>query len=63
VRQMPAGWFAASLQVWFSAAAQALVVTTVAFCVIRALPVIWDGQRYLSDVKEPAAPAAAQVTR
>jgi CDP-diacylglycerol--glycerol-3-phosphate 3-phosphatidyltransferase len=63
VRQLPASWFAASSLVWFSGAAQALVCATVAVCIIRALPVLWDGRRYLNDVEKPAASAVAQVTR
>ena len=63
VRQTPAGWFAASLQIWFSVTARALVVATVTFCVIRALPVIWDGRKYFNDVEKPVSPAVAQVIR
>jgi CDP-diacylglycerol--glycerol-3-phosphate 3-phosphatidyltransferase len=65
LRQMPAGWFAfaAAAQVWLSAAGQALVVATVGFCVVRAIPVVLDGRRYLRDVEKPAPTVAAQVTR
>ncbi|MGH9863826.1 MAG: CDP-alcohol phosphatidyltransferase family protein [Candidatus Acidiferrales bacterium] len=31
---------------WVRAAAEALVLATVAFCLIRALPVLWEGRRY-----------------
>jgi phosphatidylglycerophosphate synthase len=31
---------------WFAWTAQALVIATVAFCIVRALPVIWEGRRY-----------------
>ncbi|HEV2182906.1 MAG TPA: CDP-alcohol phosphatidyltransferase family protein [Candidatus Acidoferrales bacterium] len=31
---------------WVRAAAEALVLTTVAFCLIRAVPVLWEGRRY-----------------
>jgi CDP-diacylglycerol--glycerol-3-phosphate 3-phosphatidyltransferase len=63
MRRMPVSWFATSWEVWFSAAAQALVFATVAFCVIRALPVIWDGRRYLNDVEKPVTRAVVRVTR
>jgi CDP-diacylglycerol--glycerol-3-phosphate 3-phosphatidyltransferase len=63
VRQMPAGWFGVSMQVWLSVAARTLVVATVTFCVIRALPVIWDGRGYLNDVKKPVSSGVAQVIR
>lgn len=67
LRQVSAAWLVAPLLIWFPVVAQALVFATVAFCVVRAVPVIWDGQRYLSDVgddvEKPVSRAVAQVTR
>ena len=63
MRRMPAGWFAASLRALVFGGAQALVFATVTFCVIRALPVIWDGRRYLNDVEKPVTRAVVRVTR
>jgi CDP-diacylglycerol---glycerol-3-phosphate 3-phosphatidyltransferase len=41
-------WFAASAFHSFAVAGQALVAATAAFCVVRAVPVIWEGRRYLA---------------
>jgi CDP-diacylglycerol--glycerol-3-phosphate 3-phosphatidyltransferase len=35
--------------------AQALVWLTVAFCVVRGLPVLWEGRRYVAALSVPAA--------
>jgi hypothetical protein len=40
-----------------------LVMATAAFCVVRAIPVIWDGRRYLASATATAVPAAVDVTR
>lgn len=47
--QLQATWLNANSRQWISVAGQALVMATAAFCVIRAIPVIWDGRRYLSN--------------
>src|ERR1700747_975651 len=46
--RLPATWFDANSRQWLSGAGQGLVMATAAFCVIRAIPVIWDGRRYLT---------------
>jgi CDP-diacylglycerol---glycerol-3-phosphate 3-phosphatidyltransferase len=40
-----------------------LTATTAAFCIIRAVPVVWEGRRYLSADEKPPAISAVQVTR
>jgi hypothetical protein len=36
-------------------------MATAAFCVIRAIPVIWDGRRYLTNSSAAAAQAAVEL--
>lgn len=49
---------------WLLAAAQALTGLTVAFCLVRAIPVVWEGRRYLRAAgKAPKTVAAAVVIR
>jgi len=49
---------------WLPAIAEALVCATVAFCAIRALPVIWEGRRYFGRGEgKGLSRAIAQVTR
>jgi CDP-diacylglycerol---glycerol-3-phosphate 3-phosphatidyltransferase len=55
--------FDANSRQWLSEAGQALVMATAAFCVVRAIPVIWDGRRYLASATATAVPAAVDVTR
>ena len=55
--QLPVTWFDANSRQWLSGGGQALVMATAAFCVVRAIPVVWDGRRYLTGAS--AAPAAA----
>jgi CDP-diacylglycerol--glycerol-3-phosphate 3-phosphatidyltransferase len=54
--QVHAAWLNANARHWFGRAGQTLVATTVVFCVVRAIPVIWEGRRYLaaSEEKIPA---------
>ena len=54
--QLPVTWFDANSRQWLSRAGQALVMATAAFCVVRAIPVIWDGRRYLASDGATAAP-------
>lgn len=57
-------WLNASVRNTLMLAGQILVTATVAFCVLRAVPVIWEGRRYLgaAEQKAPAA-VAIQATR
>jgi phosphatidylglycerophosphate synthase len=47
---------------WFLRGTQALVAATVIFCLVRAVPVLWEGQRYLA-VWRPAAKPVAGAAR
>lgn len=42
------------------AGGQALVGATVAFCVMRGLPVVWEGRRYVAELAQPAEVGAAR---
>jgi phosphatidylglycerophosphate synthase len=44
--RLPAAALAPAQVAWVRAAAEALVLTTVAFCLIRAVPILWEGRRY-----------------
>jgi hypothetical protein len=59
--QLPATWFDANSRQWLSGAGQGLVMATAAFCVIRAIPVIWDGRRYLTSTGAAATRAAVEL--
>lgn len=61
---VPETWIGAIARHWAYAAAQALVAATVAFCLLRAIPVIWEGRRYLAtDGKASSAEAVIAVPR
>lgn len=68
---LPLGHFSAA---WLDAGArhalmvigQILVAATVAFCVVRAIPVVWEGRRYLASTGESeshVASATLEVSR
>jgi CDP-diacylglycerol--glycerol-3-phosphate 3-phosphatidyltransferase len=59
--QLPATWFDANSRQWLSGAGQGLVMATAAFCVIRAIPVIWDGRRYLTNSGAAATRPAVEL--
>jgi CDP-diacylglycerol--glycerol-3-phosphate 3-phosphatidyltransferase len=61
--KLPAAWLDANSRQLLSSAGQILVMATAAFCVVRAIPVIWDGRRYLPSAGGNAAPAAVEATR
>jgi len=44
--RLPTAALAPAQVAWVRAAAEALVLATVAFCLIRAVPVLWEGRRY-----------------
>lgn len=44
--RLPAATLAPLQVAWVRAAAEALVIATVVFCLIRAVPVFWEGRRY-----------------
>ena len=60
--QLPAAWLDANSRLLLSEFGQILVLATAAFCVLRAVPVIWDGRRYLTSATAGEA-AAIEVTR
>lgn len=47
LRQISSASWPGTLQVWFVALTPIFVFATVAFCMVRALPVIWESRRYL----------------
>jgi len=60
---MPAAWFDAMARHWLAGGGQALVAATVIFCIVRAIPVIWEGRRYLTAGEKASSTVAVQVTR
>ncbi|MGA7223286.1 MAG: CDP-alcohol phosphatidyltransferase family protein [Candidatus Acidiferrales bacterium] len=59
-----ASWLTADSRHVLAVAGQMLVSATVAFCILRAIPVIWEGRRYLTAApQKSAAPIAIQATR
>lgn len=60
---MPEGWLRASTQHSLLVAGQAMVGATVIFCLIRAVPVVWEGRRYLATPRKVPSVAALEVTR
>lgn len=65
LQHMPASSrFSVDIQLWISPVVQALVFTTAAFCIIRALPVVWEGRRYFTSSKpKGVANSIVQVVR
>jgi len=63
VAHVPEAWLDASGRQWLSGAGQALVAATVIFCIVRAIPVIWEGRRFLAAGEKSTWPAAIQVTQ
>jgi len=63
LEHVPAAWLAATARHWLVAGGQALVAATVIFCIVRAVPVIWEGRRYLAAGDKPSSSVAIQVTR
>lgn len=61
--QLPVTWFDSNSRQWLSDAGQVLVIATAAFCVVRAIPVIWDGRRYLASTGAAKASPAVEAMR
>jgi CDP-diacylglycerol---glycerol-3-phosphate 3-phosphatidyltransferase len=55
-----ATWLRAATRDVLGTAGQWLVGATVAFCIVRAIPVLWEGWRYIS---AEAAPPAQKISR
>jgi CDP-diacylglycerol---glycerol-3-phosphate 3-phosphatidyltransferase len=60
-------WFAAWLSEpvvgWLRSAGHVLTGVTIVFCLVRAIPVLWEGRRYLALEKPQQKPLAAAATR
>jgi CDP-diacylglycerol---glycerol-3-phosphate 3-phosphatidyltransferase len=60
-------WFAAWLNepvaYWLLSAGRVLTGVTVCFCLVRAIPVIWEGRRYLASEKPARKPLAVAAIR
>jgi CDP-diacylglycerol--glycerol-3-phosphate 3-phosphatidyltransferase len=63
IPKAPADWFGEAARHWLFAAGQVLVAATVIFCVVRAVPVLWEGRRHLDAAEKSPAPVAAEVTQ
>jgi phosphatidylglycerophosphate synthase len=50
-------------RLWLSGIGQSLVAATMIFCVVRALPVIWEGRRYLAAREKAPSRVAIGVAR
>jgi CDP-diacylglycerol---glycerol-3-phosphate 3-phosphatidyltransferase len=59
LRHLPLAQFNA----WLLSAGQALTALTAAFCLVRAIPVIWEGRRYFAAAKKAPRRMAAGVIR
>jgi CDP-diacylglycerol--glycerol-3-phosphate 3-phosphatidyltransferase len=60
---LSASWFGEPSRRLFIGIGHALTAATVIFCVVRAIPVLWEGHRYLSTSEKPPAIVAVEVTR
>jgi CDP-diacylglycerol--glycerol-3-phosphate 3-phosphatidyltransferase len=60
---VPTAWMDAPARRWLSFAGESLVGATVVFCIVRAIPVIWEGRRYLAGTEKAPARVATGVTR
>ncbi|HEY0703983.1 MAG TPA: CDP-alcohol phosphatidyltransferase family protein [Candidatus Acidoferrales bacterium] len=59
---LPASWLQPETRALLLNAGHVLVAATAAFCVVRAVPVVWDGRRYLATLERRpvrALPVAA----
>jgi len=68
LRHIPAAqlsnWMSAAVASWLLAAAQTLTGLSVAFCFLRAIPVVWEGRRYLAGAERTPQPVpGAMVVR
>lgn len=53
----------AQFNIWLLSAGQALTGITAAFCVVRAIPVIWEGRRHFAAARKARPVMAAGVVR
>lgn len=59
--RLPEAALTAAQTAWMSIAAETLVGATVAFCFVRAVPVVWEGRRYFLSAGPVTAKAAGGV--
>jgi CDP-diacylglycerol---glycerol-3-phosphate 3-phosphatidyltransferase len=57
ITHLSMAWLTASVQLLLFRLGHVLVAVTVLFCVIRAIPVMWDGRRYLTAAEKPRVTA------
>jgi len=60
---LPGAWFGVATRHWLSIAGQVLVAATVTFCLVRAIPVIWEGRLYLEAPVKKSSAVAVEVAR
>lgn len=60
---LSAAWLSDSSRRSLVLAGHILTTVTVAFCIVRAIPVVWEGRRFLAAAENPPAISAIQVTR
>jgi len=63
LRQMPDVWPEANLRAWLFGSGHALVAAAAVFCILRALPVLWEGRRYVTGLRNPAPPVVLEAGR
>jgi phosphatidylglycerophosphate synthase len=61
--QLRVAWLNEYSRQWLAAVGQGLVLATAAFCVLRAIPVIWEGRKYFAGPAASTRPIAVEVTR
>ncbi|HUO34625.1 MAG TPA: CDP-alcohol phosphatidyltransferase family protein [Candidatus Acidoferrum sp.] len=60
----PREWLAQPVHAALVSSAQVVVALTVGFCLFRAIPVFWEGRRYLAPVAQPSRTArVAEASR
>lgn len=60
---LSAAWLGESSRRSLVSAGHFLTAATVIFCIVRAIPVVWEGRRYLAAAEKAPAISAVQVTR
>jgi CDP-diacylglycerol--glycerol-3-phosphate 3-phosphatidyltransferase len=58
-----AAWLSEPVAYWLLSAGRVLTGVTIIFCIVRAIPVIWEGRRYLVSEKPAPKPLAAAAIR
>jgi CDP-diacylglycerol--glycerol-3-phosphate 3-phosphatidyltransferase len=56
-------WLVEFARHWLLSAAQALTGLTAIFCVVRAIPVAWEGRRYFTAAEKPRPTGVAVLSR